>query len=176
MNLLRLSIFVIIATIIAISAFYKFKERSMNHFTETKSKFFVGVGAIFIKNGEVLTVFRTKTEKNSQKHGLIGGLVKAGESLRQAAMREIFEEIGVTVKPENLRLIHTMSVRENCEETVGHYFLIDSWDGEPFNKATDKHDYIEWIDLDQLPDTLIPRNRQAIENMFEEISYSEYGF
>ena len=148
----------------------------MDHSTETKSKFFVGVGAIFIKNGDVLTVFRTNTEKNSEKHGLIGGLVKTGESVRQAAIREIFEEVGVTVKPEALKLIHTMSSHENSEETVGHYFLVESWEGEPFNKASDKHDRIEWIDLDQLPDTLIPRNRQAIENMFEEISYSEYGF
>lgn len=144
--------------------------------SEVRSKFFVGVGNIFIKDGDVLTVFRNNTEKNNNKHGLIGGLVKAGESIRSAAIREIFEEVGITVKPENLKLIHTMSSRENGEETIGHYFLVEKWDGEPFNKASDKHERIEWVCLDNLPDTLIPRNRQAIENMFQEVSYSEYGW
>lgn len=143
---------------------------------EARSKFFVGVGAIFIKDGNVLTVFRNNTKKNNLKHGLIGGLVKTNESVRQGVIREIFEEVGVTVKPENLKLIHTMSSREDGEESVGHYFLVESWDGEPFNKDTSKHERIEWLDLDALPETLIARNRQAIENMFEEISYSEYGW
>ena len=134
----------------------------------------IGVGALFIKNGDVLTVFRTNCTKNNNKHGLIGSLAKEGESPEEALVRIIFEEVGVTVKPENLRLVHTMSSIEDAVETIGHYFLVKSWEGEPFNKATNKHDRIEWIDLDQLPETLIARNRQAIENMFEEITYSEY--
>ncbi len=144
--------------------------------TENRGMFFVGVGCIFIKNGDVLTVFRNNCKKNNNKHGLIGGLVEHGESVRQAAVREIFEEVGVTVKPEDLKLVHTISSREDNIETVGHYFLVEKWDGEPYNKASDKHDRIEWFDMDKLPETLIERNRQAIENMFEEISYSEYGW
>ncbi len=144
--------------------------------TEDRGVFFVGVGCIFIKNGDVLTVFRTNCKKNNNKHGLIGGLVQQGESVRQAAAREIFEEVGVTVKPEDLKLVHTISSHEDGQETVGHYFLVEKWDGEPYNKASDKHDRIEWFDMDKLPETLIERNRQAIENMFEEISYSEYGW
>lgn len=152
----------------------KQKGRLMSH-SKSRTKFFVGVGSILIRDGKVLTVFRNNTEKNNFKHGLIGGLLQAGESLKQGAIREIYEEIGLTVQPENMRLIHTMSSRENDEEIIGHYFLLEKWEGEPFNKASHKHDRIEWLDLDTLPETLIARNRQAIENMFEEISYSEFS-
>lgn len=144
--------------------------------TQERARFFVGVGSIFIQDGNVLTVFRNNTERNNNKHGLIGGLVHAGESVRAAAVRIIFEEVGLDVDPEDLTLIHVMSSRENGEETVGHYFLVEDWDGEPVNKASHKHARIEWVDLNELPATLIERNRQALENMFEEIPYSEYGW
>lgn len=136
-----------------------------------------GVGSIFIRDGKVLTVFRhSPTELNNNKHGLIGGLVRTGESLRDGAIREIFEEVGVHVMPENLTLVHTMSSTEAGIETVGHYFLVEAWSEEPYNKAAHKHARIEWIDLNNLPKTLIPRNRQAIDNMRKGISYSEYGW
>lgn len=144
--------------------------------TKNEHTLFVGVGCIFIQNGQILTVFRNNTKKNNNKHGLIGGLVADGESIAQAAIREIFEEVGVTVKPEDLRLVHTISSREDKQDSVGHYFLVEKWNGEPYNKATDKHERIEWFDMDKLPETLIERNKQAIENMFEEVPYSEYGW
>jgi 8-oxo-dGTP diphosphatase len=141
---------------------------------ENATKSFIGVGAIFIKNGDVLTVFRNNTEQNNNKHGLIGGLAQPGEPIKQAAIREIFEEVGVTVKPEDLTLVHVISSKDNDRETEENYFLVKKWEGEPFNKASHKHDRLEWVDMDQLPETLIARNRQAIENMFEEVMYSEY--
>ena len=91
-------------------------------------------------------------------------------------MREIFNEVGVIVKPENLTLVHTMSSTENGIETIGNYFLVEAWEGEPFNKASHKHSHIEWLDLERLPSNIIPRNKQAIDCMRKKIPYSEYGW
>lgn len=142
---------------------------------EKKEKF-VGVGGIFIQDNKVLFVFRENTGKNDNLYGLIGGLVKENESVKEGLIREIDEEVGVKVNPQDMRLVHCISSRENGIETVGCYFLIEKWIGTPFNKASHKHNHVKWFDLKNLPQNLIPRNRQAVELMEKGITYSEYGW
>jgi len=137
---------------------------------------FAGAGTIFIKDGKVLTVFRNNTLKNNNRHGLIGGRCEANETVKAAAIREAFEEVGVILKPEDLHLVHTIHSKEKNEEVLGFYFVAENWEGEPFNKDTSKHACIEWFPLDKLPEDLIPRNRQAIECWKKGIAYSEYGW
>ena len=136
----------------------------------------VGAGAIFIKDGKVLTVFRNNTTKNNNKYGLIGGRNEANETAQACAIREVYEEVGIELKPENLRLVHVIHSKENNEETIGFYFLIESWEGEPYNKASDKHERIEWIDVHNLPNNMISRNRQALELFQKNKVYSEHGW
>jgi ADP-ribose pyrophosphatase YjhB (NUDIX family) len=87
--------------------------------------------------GEVLLV------RNSYVpyYGLPGGYVRRGESARDAAMRELFEEVGVSAKPEDLRLL--------LEET-------HEWEG--------KHDHVQIFGLD-LPTrpTVAVDNREVVE-------------
>jgi ADP-ribose pyrophosphatase YjhB (NUDIX family) len=142
----------------------------------SENKKFVGVGCIFIQDEKVLTVLRTKTGRNDNLYGLIGGLVEPHEPVKQAAIREIYEEVGVKVNPEDLELIHVMSSIENDVEVIGCYFLVKKWEGEPFNKASDKHERIEWISLYNLPQNMIARNKQAVEHMLKKFTYSEYGW
>ena len=69
-----------------------------------------------------------------------------------------------------------MSSKENDDEVLGFYFLAEKWEGTPYNKAANKHERIEWVDLKNLPSDLIPRNRQALEKMQQGIAYSEHGW
>jgi hypothetical protein len=69
-----------------------------------------------------------------------------------------------------------MHSTEDNQETVGYYFLVEKWDGEPYNKASDKHVRIEWLEPKNLPQDLIARNKQAIECWQKGITYSEYGW
>lgn len=72
---------------------------------------YVFVAAVFIKDGKVLTTFRNGTERSNLKHGFIGGRMENGETPRQGTIREIFEEVGLEIEPNNLKLAHTMSLR-----------------------------------------------------------------
>jgi 8-oxo-dGTP diphosphatase len=87
--------------------------------------------------GEVLLV------RNSYVpyYGLPGGYVRRGESARDAAMRELFEEVGVTAKSDDLRLL--------LEET-------HEWEG--------KHDHVQIFAL-ELPNrpTIAVDNREVVE-------------
>ena len=138
---------------------------------------FVGVGSIFIRDGKALLVLREKTGRNDNLYGLVGGLVKSGESVLHGALREIREEVGVEVKPEDMQLVHCISSREDYSgEVVGLYFLVKQWVGEPFNKKSDKHSEVTWFSLNELPKNIIVRNKQALEMMQKGIPYSEYGW
>jgi 8-oxo-dGTP diphosphatase len=137
----------------------------------------VGVGNMLIQDDKILLVLRDDSIRNGGMYGLIGGLIEAGESVRQGAIREIEEEIGVIVVPQDMELVHTMSSIESDEgEVVGHYFVVKKWQGVPFNKEPHKHLALEWFNLNQLPENIIFRNKQAIEMMQKGISYSEYGW
>lgn len=153
---------------------------------------------MFIKDGKVLTTFRNGTERSNLKHGFIGGRMENGETPRQGTIREIFEEVGLEIEPNNLKLAHTMSLRRpafhspkneengygpqvSCiqhesEGVVGYYFLVQKWTGEPVNKEPHIHKRLEWLELSSLPATLIDRNVQALHNIQKGVAYSEYGW
>ena len=63
------------------------------------------VGSNVIIENELDQVFLQK--RSSGTWGLPGGLLEVGETLEQTAIREVFEETGLTI--EELKLIHTFS-------------------------------------------------------------------
>ncbi len=144
-------------------------------FMENPSKQ-IGVGIIFLKEEQILLLFRSNTKKNSNLYGLIGGLVEKGESPQTAAQREALEEIGVEIPKNALELSHCMSSIENGVETVGLYFVVRHWNGIPESKETNKHDHLAWFSLKNLPENIIPRNKQAIQMVTKGVPYSEYGW
>ena len=63
------------------------------------------VGSNVIIENELDQVLLQK--RSSGTWGLPGGLLEVGETLEQTAIREVFEETGLTI--EELKLIHTFS-------------------------------------------------------------------
>jgi 8-oxo-dGTP diphosphatase len=107
------------------------------------------VGALFIRpDGNVLLGLRAPTKKSWPRHwDAIGGRVEDGESLEEALIREVQEEIGVT--PTQFRLIAT--VRERRPETYGdalhHVYAVTRWQGgEPAN-VCDEHTELKWFSI-----------------------------
>ena len=54
--------------------------------------------------------------------------------------------------------------------------MITQWEGEPVNKEATKHAHIEWFDLDNLPETILPRHRDAYELYKKGVYYSSAGW
>ena len=63
-----------------------------------------GANVILIKNGKVLLLLRSKGWKTGS-WGPPGGHIDPGESPKQAAVRETYEESGLTVKVSDLELL-----------------------------------------------------------------------
>jgi 8-oxo-dGTP diphosphatase len=94
----------------------------------------VGVGAIIFRGEQVLLVKRG-TEPAYGKWSVPGGLVEVGESLREAVLREVQEEVGLTVAVRDLVVALDRVIRDETGRIEYHYilldFLCDSQDGEP---------------------------------------------
>jgi 8-oxo-dGTP pyrophosphatase MutT (NUDIX family) len=92
---------------------------------------------------------------------LSGGHVEDGESLAQAACRELLEETGVPLAPEALRPIGVVHRRSDSNR-IDFFLSASAWCGEPRIVEPDKCDALGWFALDALPEDLVPYVRQAL--------------
>lgn len=84
----------------------------------------VAVGAVVIKNRAVLLVKRGKAPSGG-KWAIPGGSVELGETLRQAAEREIFEETNIRIRAGEP--VYTFDFIERDQQGVVrfHYIIVD---------------------------------------------------
>jgi 8-oxo-dGTP diphosphatase len=72
-----------------------------------------------------------------------GGHVEALESPRQALIRELQEELGITAEVTGNEPWATAWV-DDVEFSI---FAIDRWQGEPRNLALHEHDEVRWVSV-----------------------------
>jgi len=127
----------------------------------------VGVGAIVIRDGRILLVKRG----SSPGKGLWappGGLVELGETVREAAEREILEETGITIRAKEAFYTFDFIDRDKEGKIKYHYviidFLADYLGGEP--KASDDAIEVRWVAPEDVPGLAItPTTRKLLEQM-----------
>lgn len=84
----------------------------------------VAVGALVVKEGLILLARRGK-EPDVGKWSLPGGVVRTGESLKEAVKRELKEECGVEVEVEDPPEVVERLVRDEEGRIQYHYVIID---------------------------------------------------
>jgi 8-oxo-dGTP diphosphatase len=84
----------------------------------------VGVGAIILRNDQVLLVQRGR-EPSYGKWSIPGGLVELGESLQTAVMREVREEVGLEVQVRDLVVALDRVLLDQAGKIEYHYILLD---------------------------------------------------
>jgi len=131
------------------------------------------------KDNKVLLLRRFNTGYKDGNYSIIAGHVDPAETFTKCIIREAEEEAGISLKPEDLQVVHVMhrnsGTAEN-NERVDVFFIAEKWDGEIVNKEPNKCDDLSWFDLDNLPENVIPYIKQAIEGIKNKIYYSEHGW
>ncbi|MBP9853071.1 MAG: 8-oxo-dGTP diphosphatase [Patescibacteria group bacterium] len=128
------------------------------------------------RDGKVACVKRVNTGWMDGYYGLPSGKVEKGEGFLAAAVREVKEEVGVNVAPQDLEFV---SAFWRCEaddsemEWVDILFRANTWEGEPYNAEPHVHSEIAWLDLSNLPDTVIPSLKKMLESAQEHLGYGE---
>jgi 8-oxo-dGTP pyrophosphatase MutT (NUDIX family) len=114
-------------------------------------------GPVIIRDGKVLL----------DKHGddpfwkFPGGKVRDDESLRQTAIREVMEELGLTVELSGEPVVLTFQrEREGMAEVVVLVHYQASTLGEPV-KQRDVREFA-WHDMDALPDDCAPNIKPVV--------------
>ncbi|MGA9348934.1 MAG: NUDIX hydrolase [Anaerolineae bacterium] len=84
----------------------------------------VAVGVVVKRGREVLLV-RRLNEPSRGRWSLPGGVVELGETVREAARREVQEECGLQVEPGEVLAVMANIVRDEAGRVRFHYVLID---------------------------------------------------
>ena len=111
----------------------------------------IGALAVVLHQGQVLLVQRSK-QPDRGLWGFPGGHVEWGETVLEAAQRELFEETSVTAEPlhylDNLDLLR----RNEAGEVISHYLLVGVacryQSGEP--RAGDDALDARWFPFEQI--------------------------
>ena len=114
---------------------------------------YIVVVLVYIQNSKGQFLIQKRSLKKNGKYASTGGHAKSGETGLQGMVTEIKEEIGLDVKPEELKLIYTG--REDKEQVFFDlFFLKKDIDIKNLTLQKEEVDSVEWLSIDEI-DALI---------------------
>lgn len=133
---------------------------------------------ILLKDGKILLGRRINTWYYDGYYSVPAGHVEDYELPTAGLVREVKEEIGITIDPKDARLVHTMYRAEHDEtgQRVDFFFVAEKWSGEVANTEPHKCDDLLWFPLNDLPENMMHHVRLALEYYQKGMIYSEVPF
>jgi 8-oxo-dGTP diphosphatase len=100
--------------------------------------------AILCRDGKILLGKRSPHRlRCPSTWDLIGGHVEAGETVEQALLREVEEEIGLI--PARYRAIDPIIAKDG--QAIYHMFVVSEWQGGEPAMRGDEHSELRWFSI-----------------------------
>lgn len=111
-------------------------------------------GAIF-RDGKWLLIERSTTEEHAGGLlSLAGGTVEnegnTKDLLERTLKRELYEEVGITIKDNVQYVRNTTFMLGNGKEVMDFVFLCEIESGDPFAKSLDEVDKVLWLTAEEI--------------------------
>jgi len=138
----------------------------------------VGFGVILLRGSQVLLGHRHEDPKkaDSELRGegtwtLPGGKLEFKESLEDGMFREVFEETGIKINKDKLKLVSVSNdiVPDAHFVTLG--FLCEDFSGEAAVKEPDEITEWQWFEFNNLPTPMYFPSGKVIENYLAGVIY-----
>lgn len=143
--------------------------------TKERFKIITFVSVMLRVGEEVLLIRRCNTNIDDGLYGFVGGGVDGNESVTNAAMREVLEEVGVRLEKDSLKVIHVQhKMHLGGYESICFFTEATKWEGEPRNMEPNKCDDLKWFSLNALPKNM--QSFDVVEMVREGIFFSESGW
>ena len=139
-------------------------------------RFKIPVGIfIMLRQGNTVLLQLRQNCSFSGHWGFVGGHLDGDEQIVSAAIREVKEEVGVDVCPNDL-ILKTICHSNKGVEYLQFYFECVNWKGKIENKEPDKCERLDWYPLDGLPENTCPYLKEAVDKINLGISFYEDEF
>lgn len=156
---------------------------SSNQQVESRFKLPLAVYVVLQKGEEILLLKRRNTGYADGLFSLVAGHVDGGEEIKDAAVREAREEVGIMLAADCIDIIGVMH-RQSLAGS-GHREIIDvfvrcsDWTGEVRNEEEHKCSAVEWFQVGELPQNILPHVEHALRLSKQNqgrMWFSSYGW
>lgn len=137
-----------------------------------------GVFCLIIKDNKVLMELR-KNKFDAGLYSLVGGCMEDGETVKQAAVREIKEEVGLEVHEDDIEVIsvlHRITPKPDSWQSIEFVLLVNNFFGNPNLLENNVCGDLKWFPLENLPQNISHYAKQAIDNYINKEMFSEINF
>lgn len=139
-------------------------------------KLVVAVHLILIEDGKILLLRRYNTGYEDGNYSVVAGHIDGEESVIHAMKREAFEEAGITIREEDLEIVHVMHRKTPDRESIDYFLTCKSYEGTVRIMEPDKCDELAFYEIANSPDNVIPYVRKGIECYQKKIPFSIDGW
>lgn len=120
-----------------------------------------------------------KNKFDAGTYSLVGGCMEDGETVKQAAVREIKEEVNLEVKEEDLQIIsvfHRITPAPDNWQSIEFVMVTDKFKGNGELMENDVCGDLKWFELNKLPANISKYAKRAIDNYINNEQFSELTY